>query len=738
MANPTTAAKTGLAFSIFQKLLALILALVVITLSLPAVYLPARQQKRFEAALENKARAYAMLASKQVESAIAFNDRETAREVFNALALDTDVSALSLLRSNGEVLHTHGDVKYGRDAKHAAASKGELFSTPDRIVVVVPVVSLEGPRGALVLELGRARLGRARAEDWQRAAAVYLVALILGAAGAFWIARSLGQRLQAMAKVAHEIAGGALDRASVGDTGRDEIGALAQAFNTMLVQLKASIAQSQEAARGEKARLEKLVAERTTELDGRNADMRRVLDHVGQGFFMLDLQGRISLERSEILGRWLGKAPDSLLWADYLSVVSEQTAQSFALGWEAVSDDFLPLELTLSQLPARLETAQHCLEIEYRPIFSQAGALERVLVVISDVSAERARERAESAQRDLTRLFARVAADRDGVCEFIAEGQQLLAGIQTLTDDQSLRRSLHTLKGNASMHGLDSIAALCHELEDQLSVDASIGQKETAELVRRWQELMAKIQPLLGKTNDEVQISGAEYFGTLLAIEQGVPLSALYERLQSWQLEPVALRLSRLGEHASALALRLGKGAVEVRVDAGTLRLDRRQWQDFWAASVHVLRNAVDHGIEDDELRQSLGKPVPAVLELRAQLTDEHFVLEFRDDGPGIAWEHVAEKARGLGLPSTTSAELTEALFTDGLSTRSSVSEWSGRGAGMGAVRDACMRLGGRVEVESTPGVGTCLRMIWPASSAAAPAPRPRAARKDELQHAAS
>ena len=738
MAHSIRAAKTGLAFSIFQKLLALILALVVITLSLPAVYLPARQTERFKAALENKARAYATLASKQVESAIAFNDRETAREVFNALALDTDIAALSLLRANGEVLHTQGDVRHGRNPKYAAAAKEELFLFPDRIVVVTPVVSLEGPRGSLVVELSRERLARARKEDRRQTAAVCLLALIVGATGAFWIARSLAQRLKAMARVAHEIAGGALDRASVGDTGRDEIGALAQAFNAMLVQLKASIAKAEEAARGEQARLEKLVAERTTELDARNADMRRVLDHVGQGFFMLDREGRISLERSEILARWLGKAPASLLWADYLSAVSVQTAQCFRVGWEAVVDGFMPLELTLSQLPARLEIAGRCLEIEYRPISSEAGDLERTLVVISDRSAEHARERAESAQRDLTRLFERVAADRDAVCDFIAEGHQLLAEIQTLTDSQSLRRSVHTLKGNASMNGLDGIAALCHELEDRLSVDASVGQREIAELVQRWQDLMSKIQPLLGKTSDEVQISVAEYFGTLLAIEQGVPLATLYERLQGWQLEPVALRLSRLGEHASALALRLGKGAVEVRVDAGPVRLDRKEWQEFWAASVHVLRNAVDHGIEDTAERQSLGKPVPAVLELRARLSEDHFMLEFRDDGHGIAWERVAEKARGLGLPSTSPADLTEALFADGLSTSRSVSEWSGRGAGLGAVRAACVRLGGSVEVESTLGVGTCLRLIWPASIAAAPAPRPRAARKDELRHATS
>jgi two-component system chemotaxis sensor kinase CheA len=76
----------------------------------------------------------------------------------------------------------------------------------------------------------------------------------------------------------------------------------------------------------------------------------------------------------------------------------------------------------------------------------------------------------------------------------------------------------------------------------------------------------------------------------------------------------------------------------------------------------------------------------------------------------------VAARARSLGHPASSPSELTEALFLDGLSTRAEASEHSGRGVGLGAVRQACERLGGRVEVQSEPGAGTTFRFVWPSS----------------------
>jgi len=96
---------------------------------------------------------------------------------------------------------------------------------------------------------------------------------------------------------------------------------------------------------------------------------------------------------------------------------------------------------------------------------------------------------------------------------------------------------------------------------------------------------------------------------------------------------------------------------------------------------------------------------------------DRGFVLTISDNGRGIAWEKVARKAALAGLPSSTRADLEEALYADSVSTRDEVSETNGRGVGLGAVRGVVTALGGFIEIESTLGQGTTFRLVlpWPA-----------------------
>ena len=94
--------------------------------------------------------------------------------------------------------------------------------------------------------------------------------------------------------------------------------------------------------------------------------------------------------------------------------------------------------------------------------------------------------------------------------------------------------------------------------------------------------------------------------------------------------------------------------------------------------------------------------------------------MRIADDGRGIEWSRIAERARAMGLSSDDPAQLIEALFADGLSTRDEVTEVSGRGVGMGALRAACRARGGDVSIDSVPGRGTTIECRFPLSPAAA------------------
>jgi two-component system chemotaxis sensor kinase CheA len=129
---------------------------------------------------------------------------------------------------------------------------------------------------------------------------------------------------------------------------------------------------------------------------------------------------------------------------------------------------------------------------------------------------------------------------------------------------------------------------------------------------------------------------------------------------------------------------------------------------------VHVVRNAVDHGLEPPSERQQLGKPAAGSLTFSTLLEGDSFVLGISDDGRGVDWEAIKRRAAARGLPHETTDELERALLAAGVTTRDDATETSGRGIGTAALLDTVHSLGGRVEVRSKAGAGTTVRVILP------------------------
>src|SRR6202008_2877164 len=95
-----------------------------------------------------------------------------------------------------------------------------------------------------------------------------------------------------------------------------------------------------------------------------------------------------------------------------------------------------------------------------------------------------------------------------------------------------------------------------------------------------------------------------------------------------------------------------------------------RRWPPFWSAFAHVVRNAVDHGVETTEQRIAAGKAERAAVALGIAREESQVVVTISDDGRGIDWERIAAQAKDRGLPNRTPHDLEEALFSDGLSSR--------------------------------------------------------------------
>jgi two-component system chemotaxis sensor kinase CheA len=137
---------------------------------------------------------------------------------------------------------------------------------------------------------------------------------------------------------------------------------------------------------------------------------------------------------------------------------------------------------------------------------------------------------------------------------------------------------------------------------------------------------------------------------------------------------------------------------------------------------VHLIRNAVDHGIETSEEREAVGKHKEGHVKLIAFNRGDNLIIEIHDDGKGLDQERILKKARAIGLVSENAKlseqEIYQLIFASGFSTKDAVTSLSGRGVGMDVVKTHVAQVEGSIEIHSNPGKGTCFRIILPLSLA--------------------
>ncbi len=197
------------------------------------------------------------------------------------------------------------------------------------------------------------------------------------------------------------------------------------------------------------------------------------------------------------------------------------------------------------------------------------------------------------------------------------------------------------------------------------------------------------------------------------------------QRLFSIRTVPFASLSERLYRILRTTAKELGKRA-NLEIHGSQVELDRSVLEKLVGPLEHLLRNALDHGVESRDARSKAGKSETGEIALTVRQVGNEVVIELGDDGGGIDLARVRERALAMGLlaadAAATDAQLIECLFRPGFSTAAKVTQISGRGIGMDVVRSEIAALGGRVEVTSEPGRGTRFLLTMPLTLAVAQA----------------
>lgn len=220
----------------------------------------------------------------------------------------------------------------------------------------------------------------------------------------------------------------------------------------------------------------------------------------------------------------------------------------------------------------------------------------------------------------------------------------------------------------------------------------------------------------MGSASDSINEENISHLREgLVQLEQNT--RELQDSVMRIRMLPISFTFNRLPRMVRDISLQLGK-QVQLELSGENTELDKTVMEKISDPMVHLIRNALDHGIEMPEVRKAAGKPELGTIALNAFHQGGSIVIEMRDDGGGIDTERLLAKARGNGLVGEsellTQDQKLELLFAPGLSTSEQVSDLSGRGVGMDVVRRNIQELNGSVEVSTEIGKGSKFRIRLP------------------------
>jgi two-component system chemotaxis sensor kinase CheA len=247
--------------------------------------------------------------------------------------------------------------------------------------------------------------------------------------------------------------------------------------------------------------------------------------------------------------------------------------------------------------------------------------------------------------------------------------------------------------------------------------------------VSQLDRLMNRVGELVLLRNQIVQFTSSSEDAGLLATSQRLNLltTELQEGVMKTRMQPIGNIWSKFPRSVRDVALSCGK-QVRIEMEGKETELDKTIIEAIKDPLMHLVRNSVDHGIESPEARTAAGKNPEGLLFLRAFHEGGQVNIEITDDGSGLDYEKIRNKAIQKGMITAdqaarmTEREITNLIWLPGFSTAEKVSNVSGRGVGMDVVKTNIEKIGGTVDLQSKPGLGSTVRMKIPLTLAIIPA----------------
>lgn len=477
-------------------------------------------------------------------------------------------------------------------------------------------------------------------------------------------------------------------------------------------------------------------------LNRKNIDMENLMNSVGQGFLTfgrdLIISGEYSNECKKIFGTNIENKklsellyPDNDVDSDFVDAVLNKIFKETSIKRIAL---YIPL------LPSEIKINNHFINIEYKLVDNKdQEASKSLMVILTDITDRKSLEAKMEEEKSILKMVVKAVTNYDTFTECIEDYKEfckvkindiLNSNIPSDAAADEVLRNIHTFKGNFSQFDTYNTVSGLHNMENIL-IDYKTQNPEytiddLGNLVRKfnmleWLEKDIEIlKDVLGDNffnrNDSITVNKntiSEIEEKMLKLLPHEEYKLLIPYIQRLKYKPVKSLLSSYPEYVEKLAERMGKSVVPFDIEGDNIDIDADIYHNFMKTLVHVFRNCVDHGIETMEERVLNGKSENGSVSCKVLQSKGNLIITICDDGRGIDFNKLKEKAQEKGLYSPEELnvmnedKLIELIFNKEFSTKDTVSEISGRGVGLYAVKNEIDKLGGNVTVKTHPNEGT-------------------------------
>lgn len=462
----------------------------------------------------------------------------------------------------------------------------------------------------------------------------------------------------------------------------------------------------------------------------KNKEIEAILNNINEGIFVINADKTIAEERSPMFDELVQDANCAVQgYAEVIKALMQDksvdeldlisTSLSFSLG-----SDMFQWEMCGSNLPREsvLENAagqKRLLEWEWAPIEDEEQQVSQVLATIRDVTEIRQLQKEAEHEKEMVDIiYSIISAGLDETQSFLSQARDFIAENRdelnkdvkvTDLDVALLFRNMHTIKGNARVYGYKSICDISHKLEgdydllrngnDQLTAEVlKSGLSELESCLETYQlvidEKLSSISGGKGRSRSEKFMKDFEQIICSDSNDKTKEITALYNRYTAVDLEAL---VGKQKDSIKEIAEVLGKPEPELKIASYGILLTPDFARAVADSLTHCFRNSMDHGIESVAERLAAEKVEQGTITVTLALENDSIFLLIFDDGRGLNLTRLAEKVNDETL---TDDALAQRIFDSGVSTAQVVSDISGRGVGMDAVKQFMERLGSSMQLE--------------------------------------